>query len=511
MLSEWWQDKEKNIYLTPEEAKSAPTKTTQTVGKMSKSLRNYRAPQEIFDQYGADALRWYFFAKQPPWTSIQYSERQIKESIPEFLLRLWNVYNGFFIQYANLDGFSPASLTNPGQLAADNFSDGHGYRPVDQRSELDRWILSELHRTLSVVIESMDQYDNYRACTEVTAFVDALSNWYVRRSRDRFWSKDKSAPEKLDAYWTLYECLTTTAKMVAPFVPFMAETIWQNLSSVFEGRATESVHLCDFPTPDPMMIDADLSRRMGLLREIASSGLSARMNAQLKVRQPLSGVTVVLNEPLDQAWLETHGELLKTELNVDQVTYTTDAGEFVTYQVVPNFKRLGPRVGKLMPKLKAAFQEADGAAMLAELTQTNQSSLTIEGQLIPLDQDDVEVRLQANEGWAASQGPQAVIVLATELTPELIRSGLARDVNRLVQDRRKELDLERSDSIELNLVTESDDLKQAILENSDYLMGETLATRLGHQEPSGALAVKECNVGDGKLQIFIKVTGEVDA
>lgn len=511
MLSEWWQDKEKNIYLTPEEAKAAPTKTTQTVGKMSKSLRNYRAPQEIFDQYGADALRWYFFAKQPPWTSIQYSERQIKESIPEFLLRLWNVYNGFFIQYANLDGFSPASLTNPGQLAADNFSDGQGYRPVDQRSELDRWILSELHRTLSVVIESMDQYDNYRACTQITAFVDALSNWYVRRSRDRFWSKDKSAPEKLDAYWTLYECLTTTAKMVAPFVPFMAETIWQNLSSVFEGRAFESVHLCDFPTPDPSMIDEDLSRRMGLLREIASSGLSARMSAQLKVRQPLSGVTVVLNEPHDQAWLETHDELLKTELNVKQVTYTTDAGEFVTYQVVPNFKRLGPRVGKLMPKLKAAFQAADGAAMLAELTQTQQSSLTIEDQVIALDQDDVEVRLQANDGWAAAQGPQAVIVLATELTPELIRSGLARDVNRLVQDRRKELDLERSDRIELNLVTDSEDLKQAILENTAYLKGETLATRLGIEEPSDVADAKECNVGDGQLQIFIKVTEDVDA
>ena len=199
-------------------------------------------------------------------------------------------------------------------------------------------------------------------------------------------------------------------------VPFMAETIWQNLSSVFEGRATESVHLCDFPTPDPMMIDEDLSRRMGLLREIASSGLSARMNAQLKVRQPLSGVTVVLNEPLDQAWLETHGELLKTELNVDQVTYTTDAGEFVTYQVVPNFNASGPAL-KIDAKAQSGVQEADGAAMLAELTQTNQSSLTIEGQLIPLDQDDVEVRLQANEGWAAAQGPQAVIVLATELTP----------------------------------------------------------------------------------------------
>ena len=259
------------------------------------------------------------------------------------------------------------------------------------------------------------------------------------------------------------------------------------------------------------MIDEDLSRRMGLLREIASSGLSARMNAQLKVRQPLSGVTVVLNEPHDRAWLETHDELLKTELNVNDVTYTTDAGEFVTYQVVPNFKRLGPRVGKLMPKLKAAFQAADGAAMLAELTQTGRSSLTIEDQVIELDQEDVEVRLQANDGWAAAQGPQAVIVLATELTPELIRSGLARDVNRLVQDRRKELDLERSDRIELNLVTDSEELKKAILENNAYLKGETLATCLSVEKPADVFEAKECSVGEGQLQIFIKVTGDVDA
>jgi isoleucyl-tRNA synthetase len=510
MLSEWWEsnkDGQKTIYLSPEEAKKAEGKPEHKVGKMSKSLRNYRAPNEIFDQYGADALRWYFFAKQPPWTSIQYSERQIKESIPEFLLRLWNVYNGFFIQYANLDGFSPASLSNPGQLSSENLRDGECYRPLDQRGELDRWVLSELHQTLDVVTKSMDAYDNYGACCRITSFVDALSNWYVRRSRDRFWSKDKQSAEKLDAYWTLYECLSTTAKMVAPFVPFMAETIWQNLTSVFNGKATSSVHLCDYPTADQGMIDEDLSRRMGLLREIASSGLSARMNAKLKVRQPLSGVTVILNDPIDQAWLEEHGELLKTELNVHDVTYTTDAGEFVTYQVVPNFKRLGPRVGKLMPKLKKAFAEADGGAMLTELTDSGKSSLNVEGETIELDQEDVEVRLQANEGWAAAQGPGAVIVLATELTPELIRSGWARDINRLVQERRKTLDLERSDKIALALVTDSEELKTAIKENDVYLKQESLATSLSLESPTGGCECEECSIGDHSLKIFVQVDG----
>lgn len=508
MLSEWWESKvegKKKIYLSPDEAKASGEKTENKVGKMSKKLRNYRAPGEIFDQYGADALRWYFFSKQPPWTSIQYSERQIKESIPEFLLRFWNVY-GFFVLYANIDEFSPVTLSNPGQLTPENFVDGEGYRPVAERGELDRWVLSELHSTLDSVVNSMDQYDNYNACTKITAFVDALSNWYVRRSRDRFWAKDKTAPEKLDAYWTLYECLTTTAKMVAPFVPFIAETLWQNLTGVFEdGKATKSVHLCDYPTGESSLIDPVLCRRMGLLREIASQGLSARANAKLKVRQPLSGVTVILNNSEDQAWLETHDELLKTELNVLDVTYTTDAGEFVTYQVVPNFKRLGPRVGKLMPKLKKAFADADGGAMLAELTANNQSSLNVEGETIELDSEDVEVRLKANEGWAAAQGSSAVIVLSTELTPELIRAGLARDVNRLVQDRRKGLDLERSDRIKLGLVTESDELKQAVTENQEYLMGETLATSLVLESFTDGPDSVECEIGEYKVTIFIKV------
>ena len=349
----------------------------------------------------------------------------------------------------------------------------------------------------------MDNYDNYAACSKLTAFVDSLSNWYVRRSRDRFWAEDKQDADKLDAYWTLFETLTTVCKAIAPFTPFLSEAIWKNLTKSFGDTSTKSVHLCDYPMADEGLIDETLSRQMSLLREIASLGLSARMNAKLKVRQPLSGVTVVLNNPTDQAWLETHDGLLKTELNVRDVTYTTDAGDYVTYQVVPNFKLLGPRVGKLMPKVKAAFGAADGKAILESLSQTGKASLDVDGNAIELTEEDVEVRLQANEGWAAAQGVQAVVVLSTELTPELIRAGLTRDMVRLVQDYRKELDLQRTDRIKLTIETDADELTQAIEENRDYLAGEVLATEVLLGSISANAAERE--IGEYQLKISIEV------
>ena len=445
--------------------------------KMSKSKRNYREPREIFDKYGADALRWYFYANQPPWTAIRYREQTIKESIPEFILRMWNVYS-FFVLYANIDEFDPASLSDAGDLAAEQLASGNGYRPIAERGELDRWIISELNRTLASVVEKMDAYDNYGAAGAINQFVDVLSNWYVRRSRDRFWAGDKQAPEKLDAYWTLFECLTTTAKMVAPFVPFVSEIIWRNLTSTFGDKTPASVHLCDYPTANADRIDEQLSSRMNVLREIASLGLSARATAKLKVRQPLSGVTVILKDTADQDWLATHDELLKTELNVQNVTYTTDAGQYVAYSVVPNFKRLGPRVGKLMPQVKKAFGSADAATMMAQLADSGATSIEVAGETIPLDNEDIEVRLSAKDGWAAAQGSGVVVVLATELTPELVRAGLSRDLVRLIQDRRKEMDLERTDRIDVVIATDSDELKQAIEENREYLTGETLAVSL---------------------------------
>lgn len=501
MLSEWWEGKDGSIYLTPEEANSAGSKPEHFVGKMSKSKRNYREPQGIFDTYGADALRWYFFANQPPWTSIRYSERQIKESIPEFLLRLWNVYS-FFVLYANIDGFCPAEM---GAGSPENFEGANGFRSVEERGELDRWVISELNLAVELVVQQMDNYDNFSACKHISSFVDALSNWYVRRSRDRFWATDTDLPEKLDAYWTLYECLATVAKFIAPFVPFTAEAIWQNLSSGFNGNDPISVHLCDYPAPDRDKIDATLTARMNVLRDIASAGRSARMGSKLKVRQPLAGVTVILNDPDNRPWLEEHAEILCTELNVKSVEFTTNAGEYVTYQIVPNFKRLGPRVGKLMPQVKQALASADGGKLLNQLTSKGKVAVSAGGQSLELDDEDIEVRLSAKEGWAAAQGSCGVVVLSTELTPELIREGIARDVVRLIQDRRKELDLQFTDRIDVWLAADSADLKAAIDENRQYIMQETLCTSMNLDAPADDIEFAEREIGSDVLRIFIRV------
>jgi len=477
--------------------------------KMSKSKRNYREPGEIFDRYGADALRWYFFANQAPWTSIRYSEQAIKESIPEFLLRLWNVYS-FFVIYANIDGFAPAACLGPaplpsgGQLVTADFAHASGFRPAANRGELDRWVLSELQQTLAEVVERMDAYDNFAACQRINDFVDGLSNWYVRRSRDRFWSGDKHSQEKLDAYWTLYECLLATSKLIAPFVPFLAEVMWRNLAGVLGERALESVHLCDYPMSDPAAIDEELSERMRLLREIASLGRSARMDAKLKVRQPLAKVEVILAEAKHQAWLEEHDGLLRDELNVKQIEYTKDVEKYIAYQVQPNFKRLGPRVGKLMPAVKQALGQANGGQLLRQLSTTGKVTLELQGQSLELDNEDIQVRLQAKPGWTAAQGPTTVIVLSTELTAELIREGYARDVNRLIQDRRKQLGCEFTDRIEVGLVTESDELRQAVQENAAYIQGEALADRLAFQPLDGVESL-DCEVAGHDLRIFVRI------
>ena len=480
-------------------------KVNRKTEKMSKRLRNYREPSEIFNKYGADALRWYFFANQPPWTSIIYSERAIKESIPEFLLRLWNVYS-FFVIYANIDGFAPSERTTGAvdQINAVNLAKGMARRPVSERSELDRWILSELNATAATVTTQMDEYDNYGACSYITSFVDALSNWYLRRSRDRFWSPDKQDPDKLDAYWTLYECLITVSKLIAPFTPFLAEALWRNLAGVFGERAIKSVHLCDYPTADKDLIDDQLSQRMALLREIASLGRAARMENRLKVRQPLAKVQVILVSQEHQAWLSEHDELLKEELNVKQVEYTEDADEYITYLVQPNFKVLGPKVGKLMPKVKQTLQQQDGATLLAEMQSRGIITLELDRQTVELTSDEIQIGIQSKEGWAAKDGRGCVVVLSTELTPELIREGLVRDLVRLVQDRRKSLGCEFTDRIEVGIVTESDELAQAIDQHRNYLMGETLADTVSADSMDGIESVPH-TIGDHEVSLYVAV------
>lgn len=472
--------------------------------KMSKSKRNYREPQEIFDRYGADALRWYFFANQPPWTSIRYNEQAIKDSTPEFLLRLWNVYS-FFVIYANIDKFDPAGELEGGVGDLDSAVLGRarGYRSVADRGELDRWILSELSATAAAVVERMDAYDNYAACQRIIAFVDALSNWYVRRSRDRFWS-DRHDADKLDAYWTLYECLLTTAKIIAPFVPFLSETLWQNLAAgKFGERALESVHLASYPAGDSQVRDDLLSQRMNLAREIVSLGRAARMTAKLKVRQPLALVEVILADTRHQPWLEQHAALVKEELNVKNVEYASRADQYITYTVLPDLKRLGPRLGKRLPALKAALAAADPATLMAQLETDGRVTLSLPEEPVALDRDDLQIRLAAKPGWAAAQGHDVVVVVSTEITDELKREGLARELTHLLQTRRKDLNCAYTDRIEIGVAGATGEVADAIGQFADYIRGETLAVVL-EMGPIAGIEPIAVELAGQQLQLFVR-------
>ena len=473
--------------------------------KMSKSKRNYREPREIFDRFGADALRWYLFANQPPWTSIRYSEQAIKECIPEFLLRLWNCYS-FFVIYANIDGFDPAGALSgeAGQLTPDVLTAAEGYRPIADRAEIDRWILSELHRTAGSVTEAMDAYDNYGACARLNEFVDALSNWYVRSCRDRFWAGEMTQ-DKADAYWTLYECLATTCKLIAPFTPFLAEELWQNLVVEPLGdRVAESVHLCDFPQPDAAVVDETLSERMALAREIVSLGRSARMGAKLKVRQPLARVETILVDDAHREWLEQHETLICDELNVKQAAIAEDPDQYITYTVLPNMKRLGPRLGRGLPALRKILAASDGGKLLAELEAKGELVFELPTGRATLDKNDIQIRLQAKEGWSAAQGKQCVVVLATELTDELIAEGHARELVRAIQDRRKDIDCEYTDRIAVGMVTDSEELRSAAEQFKDYIQGETLSSQFGFEPVAGAEPVELEPAGFG-LTLYVKV------
>jgi isoleucyl-tRNA synthetase len=466
--------------------------------KMSKSKRNYREPAEIFDKYGADALRWFFLAGQPPWTSIRYSERAIRESVPEFLLRLWNVYS-FFVIYARIDGFDPAALLDsPGRLEHADLRRARGWRPVRERAELDRWMLSELHATAAEMVERLDRYDHYGAAGRLSALVDAVSNWFVRRSRDRFWSAGRADtgpdgnPDKLDAYWTLYETLLSIVRLAAPFVPFVSEAIWRNLAvGPFGAAVPESVHLTDYVVADESLIDRDLVRRMALVRDVASLGRAARAAEKLKVRQPLEKVEVILAASVaaDAGWLDSHADLVCDELNVKQFEICREPDRYITRAVAPDLKKLGPRLGKDLPKARDAIAKMDAAALLAALHRDGRATVPLAGGgEAVIEADDVIVRTTAKEGWAAAEGPLAVVVVASQLTPELLAEGLVREVVHAVQSQRKVLDLEFTDRIELAFETPSAELRAAIERHLDYVASETLATAAAFGPLAGATA-----------------------
>ncbi|MEM7231687.1 MAG: class I tRNA ligase family protein, partial [Planctomycetota bacterium] len=461
--------------------------------KMSKSLGNYVSPNEAMDAHGADALRWYFLSQGHPWTNARFSLTRVGEAKKDFLIRLQNVY-GFFLIYANIDGFDPTKGA-AGFGAADPFAGAEGFKARSERGLMDRWILSELHLCARTVNDALENYEILGAANGLFDFVDQLSNWYVRRSRARFWGSGLTE-DKYDAYWTLYECLVSLSKLCAPFVPFFSESIYQNLVSKRFDAAPESVHLCDYPEPDANEIDETLSRRMGVVRTLVALGRGARVEAKMKVRQPLRQATLCLADDAAAAEIKDLLDLVEGELNVNEVKFATDAAQFVDYVLKPNFRKIGPRLGKKIQSLKAVLKDADAGALRASLDANGYCEVEVDGEAIRLSPEEIEVSIEPKEGFAAKSEGGMVLILDTTLDDELRAQWKARELVACVNSLRGERGLEYEARIDLK-VSCAEDLKPDLEANIDYVKGETLSDTVMFvatgDAPEGA---KEGSAGD---------------
>ncbi|WP_437729382.1 isoleucine--tRNA ligase [Sorangium sp. So ce861] len=441
---------------------------------------------------GADAFRWFFYASSPPWTNTRHSLTNVRALQKEFAVKLRNVYS-FFTIYANIDGFSPAegnpgaTDTSPAALAA-----SAGYRPAKERSLLDRWILSELALSTREVTAHLDEYRLYEAAQRLVDLVDALSNWYVRRSRARFWAPTaadpldvapgavRAAQDKRDAYFTLYEVLVAIAKLSAPFTPFLAEAMYQNLvRRPWAASQPESVHLVAFPEADEAAVDEPLAVEMRAVRELVSLGLQVRTANKLKVRQPLARTDVVLSQQGLAAALAEHVPLIAEELNVHEVRFLKpgEEGSAVRYVLKPNFRALGPKLGKKVQLAKQVLAKADASALRATLATEGKIAIALDGEQVELGPEEIEVAVEAGEGFAAAGGRAGVVVLHTALTDALRDEGLGREILSRVQGLRKELDLGFTERVRL-AIDGSERARKVAGAAREILMQEALAAEL---------------------------------
>jgi isoleucyl-tRNA synthetase len=414
--------------------------------KMSKSRGNVIDPWTIFDTRGADALRWYFFSSGSPWTNRRVDEQMIDEAARRFLVTLWSTYY-FFVTYASLDGWEP------GEVA------------VATTHVLDRWMRSRLHGTVAAVTDSLEAFDAFGAAQAIEHLVDDLSNWYVRRSRPRFWKAADPA-----AHATLHECLRTISLLLAPLCPFTSDELYRNLA-----QTSDSVHLADWPDVDRAAIDTELEAGMTIARQVVTLGRAARDEAKLGVRQPLPRAIVRL--PDDARLTDELEREIAEELNVKQVELVTDLGGLVEESVVPNFRRLGPRVGPLMPKLKAALAGVDGTAVREAFRAGGTFPLDVDGETVLLEPEDVEVRASAHDELVLARDGAAAVALDITIDDELRREGLARELVRRLNDLRKTTGLELADRIDVQ-VAASGDVRDAVEAHRDWIAGEVLAVSL---------------------------------
>jgi isoleucyl-tRNA synthetase len=441
--------------------------------KMSKSLGNIIDPWTILDTRGADALRWWMFSQGSPWTPTRASLAAIDTAMRDMLLKLWNTFS-FFTTYASLNEFDPADAAVP---------------PAGERGALDRWILSRLASTRLTVTAALEGYEPLDAASALSGLVDDLSNWYVRRSRRRFWRTDPDAPagDTLAAQATLHEVLSTLSLLLAPFCPFVADAMWRALNGADE---TQSVHLADWPTGGEESIDRELEAQMELARRLTSLGRAARGEAGVKVRQPLSRALVFL-PPGAPAILR---DIVAEELNVDEIDMADELGEVLQFELVANFRTLGPRLKERKQYLKPALAALDGVAAAAALEAGQSITLELPGGSIELGPDDVQLRVRGQQGFAVSREGGEVVALDLTLDNALRHRGLAREVVRLLQDLRKNSGLDVSDRIHLNLVG-----LDMIAEHFDYIAREVLAVSIETGPGEGEGTVLELETDEGPI------------
>ena len=447
--------------------------------KMSKHKGNVVDVWSVLDKQGADAIRWFFYTNSAPWLPNRFYEEAISESQRKFMGTLWNTY-AFYVLYADIDNFDPSKYS----------------LDYNTLTELDKWVLSRLNTVVKTVDENLANYRITEAGRAASEFVDELSNWYVRCNRERYWVKGMEQ-DKINAYMTLYTVLSTLTKTMAPFIPFMTEEIYQNIERPFFSDAKESVHLCDFPVCDEKLIDKKLEENMDLILKIVTEGRAARNGANIKNRQPLSKLYVKASHELT----EEHKGIVANELNVKEVIFTKDIDSFVSYNIKPNLKTVGPKYGKLLNQIREELPKADGSKLVKELNEKGSVEVTIAGEKLTFVAEDLLIETAKGARFVTVQDAEVTVVLDTELTDSLIEEGYIRELVSKIQNMRKEAGFEVQDYIDVYY--EGDDkLNDIIKKNEKTIAEDVLGKSVTNGKGEGFS--KELDINGLKVSVTVK-------
>ncbi|MCI6515872.1 MAG: isoleucine--tRNA ligase [Lachnospiraceae bacterium] len=447
--------------------------------KMSKSKGNAVDPFNALETYGADAIRWYFYTSSAPWLPKRFSGKAVQEGQRKFMGTLWNTY-AFFVLYANIDNFDASKYT----------------LEYDKLPVMDKWLLSKLNSTVAEVDSNLDQYRIPEAAKALQDFVDEMSNWYVRRSRERFWAKGMEQ-DKINAYMTLYTALVTICKAAAPMIPFMTEDIYQNLVRSNDANAPESIHLCDFPVVNKDHIDKKLEEDMEDVLDAVVMGRACRNEAAIKNRQPISRMYIKSDFTLS----EFYQEIIEDELNVKEVVFTDDVRDFTSYTFKPQLRTVGPKYGKQLGGIQKHLAALDGNAAMDELNADGALKFDVDGVAVELTKDDLLIDMAQKEGYVSQEDNRMTVVLDTNLTPELVEEGFVYEIISKIQTMRKESGFEVTDHIRVS-INGNDKLSEIAQKNKEAISGKVLADEL----TSGAeyAVSKEWNINGENAVIAVE-------